>query len=70
MGRAATGRGTQHFRLLFATSDDSALIDMDQELAPAFFISLANSSGDLISSIRQNDPEIIVVDVDTIVPNG
>ena len=69
MGPTAT-RATPRFRLLFATTDDSALIDMGQELAPAFFISIANTPRALISGIRQNDPEIIVVDVDTIAPNG
>jgi DNA-binding NtrC family response regulator len=56
--------------LLFATSDDSALVDMGQELAPAFFISIATNPADLITGIRENDPEIIVVDVDTIAPSG
>jgi DNA-binding NtrC family response regulator len=69
MGHANTARTTQRFRLLFATSDDSALIDFGQQLAPAFFISIARTSKDLLSGIRQNDPEIIVLDVDTIAPN-
>jgi len=70
MGQAAGVKKTQRFRLLFATSDDSALIDMGQELAPAFFVSIAKAPDDLISSIRQNNPEIIVVDVDTVAPHG
>src|SRR5271166_1991233 len=70
MTRPTASRGTHRFRLLFATSDDSALVDMGQELAPAFFISIATNPADLISGIRQNDPEIIVVDVDTIAPSG
>ena len=70
MGRTTTARGTQRFRLLFATSDDSALVDMGQELAPAFFISIATTPAALMSGIRQNDPEIIAVDVDTIAPHG
>ena len=69
MGPTAT-RATPLFRLLFATTDDSALIDMGQELALAFFVSIANTPRALILGIRQNDPEIIVVDVDTIAPNG
>ena len=69
MGPTAT-RATPRFRLLFATTDDSALIDMGQELALAFFVSIANTPRALILGIRQNDPEIIVVDVDTIAPNG
>jgi len=70
MGQTSGGKGTQRFRLLFATSDDSALLDMGQELAPAFFISIARTPDDLLSGIRQDDPEIIVVDVDTIARNG
>jgi hypothetical protein len=41
MGQAGTARTTHRFRLLFATADDSALIELGQELAPAFFISIA-----------------------------
>jgi DNA-binding NtrC family response regulator len=70
MGSASSARAVHRFRLLFATADDSALIDMGQELAPAFFISIAHTPSDLISGIQQNDPEIIVVDVDTIARNG
>jgi len=70
MGQTPGGKSTQRFRLLFATADDSALVDMGQQLAPAFFISIANTPGDLMSGIRQSDPEIIVVDVDTVAPNG
>jgi two-component system response regulator PilR (NtrC family) len=60
----------QRSRLLFATSDDAALVDVSQELAPYFFISVAGTPTDLISSIGQNTPEIIVLDVDTVVPDG
>ena len=70
MGRSMTAGGTKRFRLLFATSDDSALVDMGQQLAPAFFISIATTPTALMSGIRQNDPEIIAVDVDTIAPHG
>jgi DNA-binding NtrC family response regulator len=70
MGRAVTARATRRFRLLFATSDHSALTDMGQELAPAFFVSIAGTPDDLMSGIRQNNPEIIVVDVDTVTPHG
>jgi DNA-binding NtrC family response regulator len=70
MRQTATAKAAQRFRLLFATSDDSALLDMSQELAPAFFISTAKSPGDLTSGIRQNNPEIIVVDVDTVAAKG
>ena len=70
MGRTTTTGTRQRFRLLFATSDDSALVNISQDLAPAFFISIANNSADLLSSIQQNNPEVIVVDVDTIAPHG
>ena len=70
MGQAGTARTTHRFRLLFATADDSALIELGQELAPAFCISNASTPDDLLSGIQQNDPEIIVADVDTIARNG
>jgi len=70
MGQAAGGNTTQRFRLLFATSDDSSFPDMGQELAPAFFISIASTPDELMSGIRQDEPEIIVVDVDTVARNG
>ena len=69
MGQTS-GKNPLRFRLLFATSDDSALLDMGQQLAPAFFISIAKSPQALMSGIQQDDPEIIVVDVDTIAPKG
>jgi DNA-binding NtrC family response regulator len=69
MGQAGA-KAKHRFRLLFATSDDSALVDMSQELALAFFISIAKTPGDLICGIRQNNPEIIVVDVDTVALEG
>ena len=70
MGQAGTARTTHRFRLLFATADDSALIELGQELAPAFFISIASTPDALLCGIQQNDPEIIVADVDTIARNG
>jgi DNA-binding NtrC family response regulator len=70
MSHTSGGKHTKRFRLLFATSDDSALLDMGRELAPAFFVSIARSPDHLMSGIENNDPEIIVVDVDTIAPNG
>ena len=69
MGQAGA-KAKHRFRLLFATSDDSALVDVSQELAPAFFMSIANTPSDLICGIRQNNPEIIVVDVDTVAVEG
>jgi DNA-binding NtrC family response regulator len=70
MGQVASAKGTHRFRLLFATADDSALVDIGQDLAPAFFISIVNTPDDLMAGIRQSNPEIIVVDVDTISPSG
>lgn len=69
MGWGGLARGKQRFRLLFATADESALGDISQELAPSFFISIAGTPEDLLSSIKQTDPEIVIVD-DTIVPDG
>jgi DNA-binding NtrC family response regulator len=70
MGQRSSRKVAQRFRLLFATSDDSALLDMGQALAPAFFISIAQTPDDLMLGIRQDDPEIIVLDLDTVAPNG
>ena len=54
--------------MLFATADDSALGDISQDLAPSFFISIAATPSDLLASIRQNNPEIIVLD-ETVIPD-
>jgi DNA-binding NtrC family response regulator len=71
MPRFATAAGHhERFRLLFATSDDAALIDIGQELAPAFFIRLAPHSVALFESLQEHTPEIVVIDLDTIVPDG
>src|ERR1700733_12859427 len=71
MARFATAAGHhERFRLLFATSDDAALIDIGQELAPAFFIRLAPHSAALFESLQEHIPEIVVIDLDTIVPDG
>ncbi len=70
MGQVASAKGTHRFRLLFATADDSALVDIGQDLAPAFFISIVNTPADLMAGISQSNPEIVVVDVDTVSPNG
>jgi DNA-binding NtrC family response regulator len=69
MASIAVARVKQRFRLLFATSDDDALGDISQELAPSFFISIASTPTDLLSSIEESNPEIIVLD-DTVVPEG
>lgn len=60
----------ERFRLLFATSDDAALIDIGQELAPAFFIRLSPHSVALFESLQEHTPEIVVIDLDTIAPDG
>jgi DNA-binding NtrC family response regulator len=57
-------------RLLFATSDDRALPDLGQELAPAFFIRIAADSTTFFQSLVEHTPEIVVIDLDTIVPEG
>jgi DNA-binding NarL/FixJ family response regulator len=57
-------------KLLFATSDDAALHDIGQELAPAFFIRMAPDSASLFQSLAEHAPEIVVIDLDTIVPEG
>jgi DNA-binding NtrC family response regulator len=57
-------------KLLFATSDDAALHDIGQELAPAFFIRMAPDSASLFQSLAEHVPEIVVIDLDTIVPEG
>ena len=69
MGWGGTAKVKQRFRLLFATSDDSALGDISQELAPTFFISIAATPSDLLSSIKQTNPEIIVL-YETVIPSG
>ena len=58
----------ERFRLLFATNDEAALIDIGQILAPSFFISLAPDSPALLEGLKEYSPEIVVVDLDTIVP--
>ena len=57
-------------KLLFATSEDAALHDIGQELAPAFFIRMAPDSASLFQSLTEHAPEIVVIDLDTIVPDG
>lgn len=69
MVASGVARAKQRFRLLFATSDDDALGDISQELAPSFFVSIAATPADLLASIEQSNPEIIVLD-DTALPEG
>ena len=60
----------ERLSLVFATSDDGALTDLGQELAPAFFINLAPDTEALFRTLSEQAPEIVVVDLDTIVPSG
>lgn len=60
----------ERLSLIFATSDDGALTDIGQELAPAFFINLAPDTDALKHRLSEQTPEIVVVDLDTIVPKG
>ncbi len=67
---AAAAESHEGLRLLFATSDDAALHDIGQELAPAFFIRMATDSTSLFQTLVEHVPEIVVIDLDTIVPGG
>lgn len=67
---AAAAESHEGLRLLFATSDDAALHDIGQELAPAFFIRMATDSTSLFQTLVEHVPEIVVIDLDTIVPDG
>ena len=58
----------ERLRLVFGTSDEAALSDIGQELAPAFFISLAQDAAALSHSLDEYAPEIVVIDLDTIFP--
>jgi len=62
--------GHERLSLIFATSDDGALTDIGQELAPAFFINLAPDADALFRTLSEQAPEIVVVDLDTIVSGG
>jgi DNA-binding NtrC family response regulator len=67
-GRAMEPGYHERLSLVFSTSDDGALTDIGQELAPAFFINLAPDAGALFRSVEEHAPEIVVIDLDTIVP--
>jgi DNA-binding NtrC family response regulator len=69
-GAAGAAGHHERLKLVFATSDEAALTDMGQELAPAFFISLATDSAVLLQSLQEHAPEIVVVDLDTIFPDA
>ncbi|MGA7524289.1 MAG: sigma-54 dependent transcriptional regulator [Acidobacteriaceae bacterium] len=58
----------ERLRLVFATSDDAALTDIGQELAPVLFVNLAPDAGALFRSVQEHAPDVVVVDLDTIVP--
>jgi len=66
----AAGGHHERLRLVFATSDEAALTDIGQELAPAFFVSLATDSAALLENLQQHTSEIVVIDLDTIFPNA
>jgi DNA-binding NtrC family response regulator len=65
---AAPSARQERLRLVFATSDEAALTDIGQELAPAFFVSLATDADALLQSLEEHAPEIVVIDLDTIFP--
>lgn len=60
----------ERLRLVVATCDEAALPDIGQELAPAFFVNLAPDSDALFRGLREHAPEIVVLDLDTIVPEA
>ena len=68
-GSAAAGHH-ERLRLVFATCDEAALTDIGQDLAPAFFISLATDASALLQSLHEHTPEIVVIDLDTIFPDA
>lgn len=70
MAATAMATGYERLRLVFATSDEAALTDIGTELAPAFFITLAPDGDALSRSLAEKAPEIVVIDLDTIVPDG
>ncbi|MGB6871881.1 MAG: sigma 54-interacting transcriptional regulator, partial [Acidobacteriaceae bacterium] len=71
MAESATPSGHyERLRLVVATCDEAALPDIGQELAPAFFVNLAPDSEALFRGLQEHVPEIAVLDLDTIVPDG
>ena len=69
MADSATAAGHhERLRLVVATCDEAALPDIGQELASAFFVNLAPDSGALFRGLEEHAPEIVVLDLDTIVP--
>ncbi|MBB5341519.1 sigma-54 dependent transcriptional regulator [Tunturiibacter gelidoferens] len=70
LSNAGAQESTDGLKLLFATSDNDALPEIGQELAPAFFIRLAADSETLFQSLAEHKPEILVIDLDTIVSPG
>jgi DNA-binding NtrC family response regulator len=60
----------ERLSVVFATSDDGALTDLGQELAPAFFINIAPDADALFRTLSEQVPEIVVIDLDTIVSGG
>ncbi|HEX3662476.1 MAG TPA: sigma-54 dependent transcriptional regulator [Acidobacteriaceae bacterium] len=69
MADSATASGHhERLRLVVATCDEAALPDIGQELAPVFFVNLAPDSEALFRGLQEHAPEIVVLDLDTIVP--
>jgi DNA-binding NtrC family response regulator len=66
---AAVSGHQERLKLVFATSDETALADIGQELAPVFFVNLATDSSSLLQSLQEHAPEIVVIDLDTIFPD-
>lgn len=70
MATIAIATGHERLHLVFATSDEAALTDIGAELAPAFFITLAPDGDAVFRSLSEQAPDLLVVDLDTIVPHG
>ncbi|HEY1808976.1 MAG TPA: sigma-54 dependent transcriptional regulator [Acidobacteriaceae bacterium] len=71
MSDSATASGHhERLRLVVATCDEAALPDIGQELAPVFFVNLAPDSDALFRGLKEHAPEIVMLDLDTTVPEG
>jgi DNA-binding NtrC family response regulator len=69
MAESAPSGHHERLRLVVATCDEAALPDIGQELAPAFFVNLAPDSVALFRGLEEHAPEIVLLDLDTIVPD-
>ncbi len=70
MAESAPSGHHERLRLVVATCDEAALPDIGQELAPAFFVNLAPDSSALFRGLEEHAPEIVLLDLDTIVPDN